>query len=150
MSDADTTQPAAPDESLLEDSQAAIDEAREAAQKVAASEDIEVGDLPAFADSTPGVDDSNAFSADDQGEGDSEASDDAEPADDAETAEDDGDGGAATGEVITDDEPSDDEPSDDGLPEDEPATEETVDEPSVEEETVEERTFDEGSPDQPA
>jgi hypothetical protein len=58
------TDPDAVDESLLADSQTAIDEAREAAKKVADAEDIEVGDLPAFADSTPGADSANAFSRD--------------------------------------------------------------------------------------
>lgn len=79
------TEPDAADASLLQKSQESIDEAREAAKKVADSEDIEVGDLPAFADSTPDVDHANAFSDGEQeadtGElADREQSDD-EPAD---------------------------------------------------------------------
>jgi hypothetical protein len=69
------TDPDAADESLLEDSQAAIDEAREAAKKVAAAEDIEVGDLPAFADSTAEADSANAFSEDQDDEADADVSD---------------------------------------------------------------------------
>lgn len=56
------TDPDAVDESLLDKSRQAIDEARKAAKKVAELEDIEVGDLPAFADSTPDTDHANAFS----------------------------------------------------------------------------------------
>ena len=43
------------DETQLERSQDAIDEAREAAKKVAELENLEVGDPPGFAESTPGM-----------------------------------------------------------------------------------------------
>lgn len=65
-------------ETPLEKSQDAIDEAREAAKKVAASEDIEVGDLPAFADSAAGTEATNAFTEDDDhAEGRADTEDDA-------------------------------------------------------------------------
>lgn len=77
------TESDAADETRLERSQAAIDDAREAAKKVADSEDIEVGDLPAFADSTPDVDHANAFSDGEQ-EADREQADDGQADDDDE------------------------------------------------------------------
>jgi hypothetical protein len=66
------TDPNSVDDTQLDKAQDAIDDAHEAAKKVADAEDIEVGDLPAFADSAADTEATNAF-ATGEGRQDSEA-----------------------------------------------------------------------------